>query len=167
MLPVQVPFLSVSWFLVCKMRRFWLDYLWGRVETNIPRTARQEEVWGWNWIWLYTLFAWDFKSDYDCADGIFSHEPMAVTLSRVERDPGYSRVRVLLCVRPLNLAREAGTFLPGHPSLPVQLPRLRAWSKRQPLRDFLLGEAHWLKPPTLARHHSNHLHELFYDRISR
>ena len=28
----------------------------------------------------------------------------------------------------------------------------------------LLGEAHWLKPPTLARHHSNHLHELFYDR---
>ena len=26
----------------------------------------------------------------------------------------------------------------------------------------LLGEAHWLKPPTLARHHSNHLHELFY-----
>ena len=28
----------------------------------------------------------------------------------------------------------------------------------------LLGEAHWLKPPTLARHHSNHLHELFYDK---
>ena len=28
----------------------------------------------------------------------------------------------------------------------------------------LLGEAHWLKPPTLARHHGNHLHELFYDR---
>ena len=28
----------------------------------------------------------------------------------------------------------------------------------------MLGEAHWLKPPTLARHHSNHLHELFYDR---
>ena len=28
----------------------------------------------------------------------------------------------------------------------------------------LLGEAHWLKPPTLARHHSNHLHELFYNR---
>ena len=26
----------------------------------------------------------------------------------------------------------------------------------------LLGEAHWLKPTTLARHHSNHLHELFY-----
>ena len=25
----------------------------------------------------------------------------------------------------------------------------------------VLGEAHWLKPPTLARHHSNHLHELF------
>ena len=30
----------------------------------------------------------------------------------------------------------------------------------------LLGEAHWLKPPTLARHHRNHLHELFYDRRS-
>ena len=27
----------------------------------------------------------------------------------------------------------------------------------------LLGDAHWLKPPTLARHHSNHLHELFYE----
>ena len=27
-------------------------------------------------------------------------------------------------------------------------------------------EAHGLKPPTLARHHSNHLHELFYDRRS-
>ena len=26
--------------------------------------------------------------------------------------------------------------------------------------------AHWLKPPTLARHHSNYLHELFYDRRS-
>ena len=31
---------------------------------------------------------------------------------------------------------------------------------------LLLGEAHWLKPPTLARHHSNHLHELFYNRRS-
>ena len=31
---------------------------------------------------------------------------------------------------------------------------------------LLLGEAHWLKPTTLARHHSNHLHELFYDRRS-
>ena len=30
----------------------------------------------------------------------------------------------------------------------------------------LVGEAHWLKPPTLARHHSNYLHELFYDRSS-
>ena len=30
----------------------------------------------------------------------------------------------------------------------------------------LLGEAHRPKPPTLARHHSNHLHELFYDRRS-
>ena len=28
----------------------------------------------------------------------------------------------------------------------------------------LLGEAHWLKPPTLARHHGNYLHDLFYDR---
>ena len=30
----------------------------------------------------------------------------------------------------------------------------------------VLGEAHCLKPPTLARHHSNHLHELFYGRRS-
>ena len=29
----------------------------------------------------------------------------------------------------------------------------------------LLGEAHCLKLPTRARHHSNHLHELFYDRL--
>ena len=25
----------------------------------------------------------------------------------------------------------------------------------------VLGEVHWLKPPTLARHHSNYLHEFF------
>ena len=31
---------------------------------------------------------------------------------------------------------------------------------------LLLGEAHWLEPPTLARHHSNHVHELFYNRRS-
>ena len=31
---------------------------------------------------------------------------------------------------------------------------------------IVLGEAHLLKPPTLARHRSNHLHELFYDRRS-
>ena len=30
----------------------------------------------------------------------------------------------------------------------------------------LLGQAHGLKPPTLARRHSNYLHELFYDRRS-
>ena len=36
---------------------------------------------------------------------------------------------------------------------------------RRPLPD-VLGEAHWLKPPTLARHHNNHLPELFYDRKS-
>ena len=30
----------------------------------------------------------------------------------------------------------------------------------------LLGEAHWPKPPTLARHHNSHLHELSYDRRS-
>ena len=30
----------------------------------------------------------------------------------------------------------------------------------------LLGEAHQLKLPTLTRHHSIHLHELFYDRRS-
>ena len=26
----------------------------------------------------------------------------------------------------------------------------------------MLGEAHWLKPPTLSKHHSNHLHEFFF-----
>ena len=30
----------------------------------------------------------------------------------------------------------------------------------------LLGEAHWGKLPTLARHHTNHSHEIFYDRRS-
>ena len=30
----------------------------------------------------------------------------------------------------------------------------------------LLREAYWLKLPILARHHSNYLHELFYDRRS-
>ena len=34
------------------------------------------------------------------------------------------------------------------------------------LLAYLLGEAHWLKPPTLARSFSNHSHELFYDRRS-
>ena len=32
--------------------------------------------------------------------------------------------------------------------------------------EMVLGEVHWLKLPTLARHQSNHLHELFYDRRS-
>ena len=30
----------------------------------------------------------------------------------------------------------------------------------------LSGETHWLKPPSLASYHNNHLHELFYDRRS-
>ena len=30
----------------------------------------------------------------------------------------------------------------------------------------VLEETHWLKLPTLTRHHSYHLHELFYDRRS-
>ena len=41
--------------------------------------------------------------------------------------------------------------------------------KSEKKKEFIikvLGEAHWLKPSTLARHHSNHLHELFYDRRS-
>ena len=33
-------------------------------------------------------------------------------------------------------------------------------------RGELLGEAHRLRPPTLARHYSNYLHELLYDRRS-
>ena len=32
------------------------------------------------------------------------------------------------------------------------------WESREMV---LLGEAYWLKLPTLTRHHSNHLHELF------
>ena len=31
---------------------------------------------------------------------------------------------------------------------------------------MVLGEAHWLKLRTLAKDHSNHLHESFYDRRS-
>ena len=31
---------------------------------------------------------------------------------------------------------------------------------------IMLGEAHWLKPPTLARLSSNHSHEMFYNRRS-
>ena len=31
---------------------------------------------------------------------------------------------------------------------------------------LVLGEAYWLKPSTLARHHGYHLHELFYNRRS-
>ena len=37
------------------------------------------------------------------------------------------------------------------------------WSKWW---GMVLGETHWLNPPTLARHHSNYLCELFYDRRS-
>ena len=29
----------------------------------------------------------------------------------------------------------------------------------------LLGETHWLKPPTLARHHSNHLHVILWQEV--
>ena len=36
----------------------------------------------------------------------------------------------------------------------------------QSLSGELLGEAHWLKPPTLSRNHSIHLHELFYNKRS-
>ena len=42
----------------------------------------------------------------------------------------------------------------------IWLKHLRIqWSS---LNIILLGEAHWLKPPSLTRRHSNHLHELFY-----
>ena len=47
------------------------------------------------------------------------------------------------------------------------VPEQGGWGRRvEETLVVLLGEAHWLKPPTLARHHSNHLHELFYDRRS-
>ena len=41
-----------------------------------------------------------------------------------------------------------------------------SWGVQHSSAMVLLREAHWLKSPTLARHHSNHLHELFYDRRS-
>ena len=42
----------------------------------------------------------------------------------------------------------------------IWLKHLRIqWSS---LNIILLGEAHWLKPPSLTRQHSNRLHELFY-----
>ena len=47
---------------------------------------------------------------------------------------------------------------------PPQFPR--SILSMESLRGKLLGEAHGLKPPTLTRHHSNYLHELFYDRRS-
>ena len=49
---------------------------------------------------------------------------------------------------------------PASPSSPALAGRFFITSA-----TLLLGEAHRLKPPTLARHHSNHLHELFYDRV--
>ena len=50
---------------------------------------------------------------------------------------------------------------PASPSSPALAGRFFTTSA-----TLLLGEAHWLKPPILARHHSNYLHELFYDRRS-
>ena len=35
-----------------------------------------------------------------------------------------------------------------------------------PTPNSFVGEAHWLKPPALARRHSNHLCEVLYDRRS-
>ena len=40
------------------------------------------------------------------------------------------------------------------------------WENKNRSLMVLLGETHWLKLPTLATHHSKHLHELFYDRRS-
>ena len=48
--------------------------------------------------------------------------------------------------------------------LSLQLANFRLWNLSASM--IMLGEAHWLKPPTLARHHSNHRHELFYNRQS-
>ena len=47
--------------------------------------------------------------------------------------------------------------------LQCKRPSFNSWVERFPGEGigYLLGEVHWLKPPTLARHHSNHLHELF------
>ena len=40
------------------------------------------------------------------------------------------------------------------------------WENKNGSLTVLLEETHWLKLPTLAGHHSNHLHELFYGRRS-
>ena len=48
--------------------------------------------------------------------------------------------------------------------LGLQLANFRSWNLSASV--IMLGGAHWLKPPTLARHHNNHLHELSYNRRS-
>ena len=72
------------------------------------------------------------------------------------------RERLLLCCAGI-CPCTAGRNYRRKKSVP-QFPRSNLSMKS--LREELLGEAHWLKPPTLARHHSNQLHELFYDRRS-
>ena len=57
-------------------------------------------------------------------------------------------------------------FLPGKSHAQKSLEGCSSWGHKELDMARLLGEAHGLKPPTLARHHSNHLHELFYDRRS-
>ena len=53
-----------------------------------------------------------------------------------------------------------------HSRKKLQEEETSALIPKKSLRGELLGEAHCLKPPTLARDHSNHLHELFHDRRS-
>ena len=80
-------------FHVCKMRRLWLDYPWGRVKMNIPCTSRQEEVGGWiEHGWTPTLP--ETSEGIRIVHGTFSDEPPTVTMSWEERDLGLSRSRV-------------------------------------------------------------------------
>ena len=84
---------------------------------------------------------------------------------------------------PVRWAQLFLPFLPSQPHSPTPCSSLAVPTKWAVLHFFslkaflvclwivgsfvlMLGETHWLKPPTLARHHSNHLHELFYDRKS-
>ena len=56
---------------------------------------------------------------------------------------------------------------------PLSVPWIARRSNQSILKEInpeyslkVLEETHWLKPPTLTRHHNYHLHELFYDRRS-
>ena len=78
-----------------------------------------------------------------------------LNLDQVERDFCSTRQAYTPCIAGKSYWRKRP--LPQFP---------RSILSMKSLRGELSGEAHWLKPPNLARYHSNHLHELFYDRRS-